>query len=97
MSFLLYISCFLYARVFDGYTFVVCRWVALLPRQGGGRTIESFNNDFFVWLSQQIPAIEDYPYAGIEFSREPEIPVPPGEDRGEIGKSPPILFFCLYM
>jgi hypothetical protein len=37
--------------------------------------------------------IEDYPYAGIDFSRDPEMPVPPGEERGEIGKSPPILFF----
>jgi hypothetical protein len=36
---------------------------------------------------------------GIDFSRDPEMPVPSGEERGEIGKSPPILFFfvCLYM
>jgi hypothetical protein len=25
----------------------VCRWVALLPRQGGGRTIEAFDDAFF--------------------------------------------------
>ena len=68
----------------------VCRWAALLPRQGGGRTVEAFNDDFFSWLSRQIPAIEDYPYAGIDFSRDPAIPVPPGEERGEMGKSPPI-------
>jgi hypothetical protein len=30
----------------------VCRWAALLPRQGGGRTIEAFNDDFFAWLSR---------------------------------------------
>jgi hypothetical protein len=41
--------------------------------------------------------IEDYPYAGIDFSRDLEMPVPPGEVRGEIGKSPPVLFFYLYM
>jgi hypothetical protein len=29
--------------------------------------------------------IEDYPYAGIKFSRDPNMPVPPGEERGEIG------------
>ena len=76
----------------------VCRWATLLPRQGGGRTVEAFNDDFFAWLSRQIPMIEDYPYAGIDFSRDPEMPVPPGEVRGEIGKSPPVLFFfCLYM
>ena len=72
---------------------VVCRWAALLPRQGGGRTIESFNYDFFAWLSRQIPAIEDYPYAEIDFSRDPEMPVPPSEALGEIGKSPLVLFF----
>jgi hypothetical protein len=68
----------------------VCRWAVLLPRQGGGRTNESFDDDFFAWLSRQIPVIEDYPYAGIDFSRDPEIPVPPGEVRGEMGKSPPL-------
>jgi hypothetical protein len=68
----------------------VCRWAVLLPRQGGGRTVESFDDDFFAWLSRQIPVIEDYPYAGIDFSRDPEIPVPPGEERGEMGKSPPL-------
>ena len=66
----------------------VCRWAVLLPRQGGGRTNESFDDDFFVWLSRQIPVIEDYPYVGMDFSRDPEIPVPPGEERGETGKSP---------
>ena len=74
----------------------VCRWAALLPRQGGGRTVESFDDDFFAWLSRQIPTIEDYPYAGIDFSRDPAMPVPPGEERGEMGKSPPVLFFFLF-
>jgi hypothetical protein len=75
----------------------VCRWATLMPRHGGGRTVESFNDDFFAWLSRQIPTIEDYPYAGIDFSRDLAMPVPPGEERGEMGKSPPVLFFCLHM
>jgi hypothetical protein len=75
----------------------VCRWEVLLPRQGCGRTIESFDDDLFTWLSRQIPVTEDYPYAGIDFSRDPEIPMPPGEERGEMGKSPPLYFFCLHM
>ena len=66
----------------------ICRWKLLLSRQGCGRTNESFDDDFFAWLSWQIPVIEDYPYAGIKFSRDFEIPVPPGEERGEMGKSP---------
>ena len=68
----------------------MCRWTVLLSRQGGGRTVEAFDDDFFAWLSQQIPAIEDYPYAGIDFSRDPEIPVSPGKERGEMGKSQPV-------
>jgi hypothetical protein len=68
----------------------VCRWAVLLLRQGGGRTNESFDDDFFAWMSRQILVIEDYPYARIDFSRDPEIPIPPGEERGEMGKSPPL-------
>jgi hypothetical protein len=33
----------------------------------------------------QILAIEDYPYVGINFSRDPDMPVPPGAERGEMG------------
>jgi hypothetical protein len=36
------------------------------------------------------PIIEDYPYARIDFFRDLEIAIPPGEDRGEMGKSPPL-------
>jgi hypothetical protein len=43
-----------------------------------------------MWFSRQIPVIEDYPYVEIDFSRDPEIPVPPGEERGEMGKSTPL-------
>ena len=34
--------------------------------------------------------IEDYPYAGIDFSRDFEILMSPGEERGEMGMSPPL-------
>ena len=70
----------------------IYRWAVLLPRQGGGRTNESFDDDFFAWLSRQIPVIEDYPYDGIDFLRDPEILVPPGEERGEMGKFASFVF-----
>jgi hypothetical protein len=63
----------------------VCIWASLLPRQGGGRTIEAFNDTFFDWWSWHIPAIEDYPYGGINFSKYPGIAIPPEAERGEIG------------
>jgi hypothetical protein len=59
---------------------------------GGGRTIEAFNDKFFDWWSQQIPAIEDYPYVRINFSRDLDMPIPPGEERGELG----MFFFQIY-
>jgi hypothetical protein len=48
---------------------------------------------FLLGCRGQIPVIEDYPYAGIDFSRDPEIPVPPGEERGEMGKFASFFFF----
>ena len=65
----------------------VCRWEVLHPRQGGGRTQEAFDDKFFDRWARQIPVIEDYPYAGISFLRDPDMPMPPGEERGEIGNT----------
>jgi hypothetical protein len=59
---------------------------------GGERTIKAFDDNFFAWLSSEISVIEDYPYVGIDFSRDPEILVPPREQRGEMGKF--IFFVC---
>jgi hypothetical protein len=42
--------------------------------------MEAFDDDSFSWLSRQILAIEDYPYVGIDFSRDPAILVPLGEE-----------------
>jgi hypothetical protein len=61
------------------------RWETLLPRQGGGRTIEAFDDKIFDWWACQIPVIKDYPYVGINFTRDPDMPVPPSEERGQIG------------
>jgi hypothetical protein len=37
--------------------------------------------------------IEDYPYFGINFSSDPDVPMPPREERGEIGN---IFFKVIY-
>jgi hypothetical protein len=55
----------------------LCRWAVLFPRQGGGTTHEAFDDKFFDWWACQIPIIEDYPYAGINFLRDPDMPMPP--------------------
>jgi hypothetical protein len=49
------VSCFSPREVVRGHkaSFLsICRWAVLLPRQSGGRTNESFDDDFFAWLSR---------------------------------------------
>jgi len=71
----------------------VTKWTALLPRQGGRRTIEAFNETFFDWWAQNISVIKDYPYVGINFSKDPDMPVPPDKQQGEIGN----ILFKVYL
>jgi hypothetical protein len=59
-----------------------------------------YNNEFLFWWSQQVMALEDYPYAGIEFKGDLDMPLPPGSSYGDIGM--PIflnisffLYFCI--
>jgi hypothetical protein len=59
--------------------------VTLLPRQGEGRNIEAFDDKSFDWWSRQILTIEDYPYVWINLSRDPDMDVPLGVERGELG------------
>jgi hypothetical protein len=35
----------------------------------------------------QVIALDDYPYAGIDFRGDPDMPLPPGAAYGDIGKS----------
>jgi hypothetical protein len=63
----------------------LCRWAALLPRQGAGRVQEAFDDKLFDWWAYHIPAIEDYPYTEINFLRDPYMPMSPSEERGQIG------------
>jgi hypothetical protein len=44
-----------------------------------------YDDTLFKWWKHQIPTIEDYPYAGISFLREMNMPIPPGATRGDIG------------
>ena len=55
-------------------------------RLGEGRVANPYPTDFFPWWRRQIVAIDDYPYVGIEFRRDPDIPLPPGAAYGDIGK-----------
>jgi hypothetical protein len=58
--------------------------------------MEAFYDKFFDWWSHQILVIEDYPYAGIDFSRDPDMVVPPGAVQGELGKFLIFIDFNFY-
>jgi hypothetical protein len=53
-----------------------------LDRVEEGPKRPSTTNSSTRW-ARQIPVIEDYPYAGISFLRDPDMPMPPGEEHGD--------------
>ena len=53
---------------------------------GGGKAKVKFEASFFHWLCDQILMIEDYAYAGTDFRGNPDLPLPPGAQWGDIGK-----------
>jgi hypothetical protein len=59
---------------------------SFFPRQGAGRVHEAFDDKLFDWWAHQILVIEEYPYAGINFLRDTDMPMPLGEECREIGK-----------
>ena len=54
-------------------------------RLGGGRVANPYLADFFPWWWRQIIAIDDYPYAKIDFYGDLDMPLPPRAAYGDIG------------
>ena len=52
---------------------------------GGGRVDNPYPVDFFPWWRRQIISIDDYLYVGIDFHKDPDIPLPLGAAYGDIG------------
>ena len=61
-------------------------WVALIARHSEGREIVQFPSTYFRLLEHRIFVIEDFPYAGMDFHGDREIPLPPGAQWDESGK-----------
>jgi hypothetical protein len=61
------------------------RWTSLSPRLVSESEFH-FTGDFFSWLRQQFLWIEDFPYAGVDFSGSMDLIMPEGEDWDESGK-----------
>ena len=67
-------------------------WVNVMHRLGWGRLANPYPTDFFPWWRRQIIAIDDYPYAGIDFHGDQDMPLPLGETYGIISKESQTLF-----
>ena len=81
-------------------------WADAMRRLGGGRVANPYPADFFPWWQRQIVSIYDYPYGGIDFRGDSDMPLPPGSAYGDIGnESLPLLFlnflsyliFCIFL
>ena len=62
------------------------KWVWIMARTGASRGKVKFSDSFFRWLRDQLLMAEDYAYAGTGFSGDPDLPLPPGGQWGDIGK-----------
>ena len=64
------------------------RWGDIFLRHGGGDVVQSmYDDDFYTWWERQVPALEQFPYAGLDFRGDPDLVLPPGGAWGEMGKS----------
>ena len=54
------------------------RWVKVIARTGVGRGRVKFGDAFFRWLWDQMLMVEDYAYAGTNFTGDLDLPLPPG-------------------
>ena len=70
-----------------------------MTRTGASRGKVKFGDLFFRWLRDQILMVEDYAYAGTKFTRDPDLPLPPSGQWGDIGKKQETLKWmkCFYV
>ena len=68
-----------------------------MRRLGGGRVANPYPANFFPWWRRQIVAIYDYPYGGIYFQGDPDMPLPPGSAYGEIGTESRLSLFLKFL
>ena len=62
------------------------RWGDIFLRQGGGGSVQSvYDDDFYIWWERQLPALEQFPYAGLDFRGDTDLVLPPRGAWGESG------------
>ena len=73
----------------------IAHWADMMKRLGGSEVPRTtWDDEFFLWWGEQIIAVDDYPYAGMDFRGDPDLVLPPGTAWGTVGKF--AKFFDLY-
>ena len=66
------------------------RWGEIFLLQGGGGLVQSiYDDDFYFWWERQVPALEQFPYSGLDFRGDTDLVLPP---RGAWGESVIFVF-----
>ena len=56
------------------------RWVAVMAHHPEeGTEVVQFTPEYFHWLENQVFAIQDFPYAEVDYRGDPDMALPPGE------------------
>jgi hypothetical protein len=63
------------------------QWNEVMQWLGGGSMPTPYNNELFHWRRRHIIDINDYPYEGIDYRGDCDMPIPPGSAFGEIGEN----------
>ena len=62
------------------------RWGDIFLCQGGGGLVHCvYDDDFYFWWEHQLPALEQFPYARIDFHGDADLVLPPGGAWGVSG------------
>ena len=68
-------------------------WTEVMRWKGGGRVQTPYNDELFFWWRQQVITLDDYPYIGIDFRGDTDMPLPPGFAYKDIGTSKLFKYF----
>ena len=70
-----------------------------MPRTRASRGKVKFGDSFFIWIRYHILVVEDYAYAGTDFTEDPNLPLPLSEQWGDINKKQETLKWmkCFYV
>ena len=62
------------------------RWVAVMARHlDEGMEVIRLTPEYFRWVENQVFAIQDFPYAGVDFHGDLDMVLPPGEQWDDTG------------